>query len=214
MKRKVLFIRLAVITMPLVQTPLPKWQMHLAAVYKHLVCLVWKADKRLCRKPCRCHLRIISLWKRSVQCPKYFFQIVFWSGVWRSDGADSTPEPISEIRCRQPKNSEKQNDAQKRLCPGNQPWWKISVLLLCIHSKLTSDFLPHELLTTFSVLYRRHAHLFLENTACQDERMMEIFNYIQANYQATALSDVAEHIIPSTCLKWHSLIWNSGILST
>ena len=31
------------------------------------------------------------------------------------------------------------------------------------------------------------------NEACQDERMMEIFNYIQANYQATALSDVAEH---------------------
>ncbi|MEZ3460796.1 MAG: 2-isopropylmalate synthase [Lachnospiraceae bacterium] len=32
-----------------------------------------------------------------------------------------------------------------------------------------------------------------ENEACQDERMMEIMNYIQANYQATALSDVAAH---------------------
>ena len=31
------------------------------------------------------------------------------------------------------------------------------------------------------------------NEACRDERMIEILNYIQANYQAIALSDVAEH---------------------
>lgn len=32
-----------------------------------------------------------------------------------------------------------------------------------------------------------------ENAARQDERLMEIMNYLQANYQAIALSDVAEH---------------------
>lgn len=31
------------------------------------------------------------------------------------------------------------------------------------------------------------------NDACQDERMMAIMNYIQANYQGIALSDIAEH---------------------
>ena len=35
--------------------------------------------------------------------------------------------------------------------------------------------------------------LLQENEACQDERMMEIMNYLQANYQAIALSDVADH---------------------
>ncbi len=32
-----------------------------------------------------------------------------------------------------------------------------------------------------------------DNKACQDERLMEIMNYIQANYQNIALGDVAEH---------------------